>query len=122
MHEIGICEAVLDAVSRRANGRAVRRIVVRAGTLHRIAPDAFQQAFILVAGAGIAEGAATELIAVPAVARCSACKAETATDDPIAVCPACGSTSVELTGGEELTLESIEYRVAEPVTEGAVEA
>jgi hydrogenase nickel incorporation protein HypA/HybF len=118
MHEIGICEAVLAAVERRAQNRPVAHVVVRAGTLHRIAADAFQQAFTLVAGAGIAEGATTEVIAVPATAHCANCSAESPTDDAIAVCPVCGSTSVEIVGGDELVLESIEYRDVGAPTQG----
>jgi hydrogenase nickel incorporation protein HypA/HybF len=61
MHEIGYCEAVLDAVERRAEGRRVVRLGVRVGALHRIVPAAFEQSFQLVAAGGVADRASTEV-------------------------------------------------------------
>ncbi|HSP37717.1 MAG TPA: hydrogenase maturation nickel metallochaperone HypA [Frankiaceae bacterium] len=113
MHEISYCEGVLDAVLRRANGRPVSRIGVRAGTLHRLVPAAFEQSFQLVAGGTIAEGASTEVVPVPATAVCRACTHRTDTAGPIVSCPSCGGFEVDLEGGTELVLAWVEY--AEPV-------
>ena len=77
MHELGLCEAVLDAVTRRAQGRPVTRIVVRAGVLHRVAPEAFQQAFTIVAAGTEAEDAQTSVVTVLASVRCDDCGAAT---------------------------------------------
>ncbi len=109
MHEIGYCEGVLDAVLRRSGDRPVERIGVRAGTLHRLVPDAFQQSFALVAAGTPAEHAITDVIAVPATGVCTTCGNRFATPDPGALCPSCGGFDVELEGGDELTLAWIEY-------------
>jgi hydrogenase nickel incorporation protein HypA/HybF len=64
MHEIGICEDVLDAVLRRADGRTVRRVRVRIGTDHHVSPDLFDQAFPLVAAGTEAADATVEVSVV----------------------------------------------------------
>jgi Zn finger protein HypA/HybF involved in hydrogenase expression len=47
---------------------------------------------------------------VPLEATCSACGASTEVDDVVPACPACGAFDPDLRGGDELVLESIEYR------------
>jgi Zn finger protein HypA/HybF involved in hydrogenase expression len=64
MHEIGLCEALLDAVEKRAAGRQVTGVRVRIGTLHRVAEPALVQGFELVAVGSVADGAAIELVTV----------------------------------------------------------
>ena len=48
MHELGLCEGVLEAVERRAAGRRVTRVRVRVGAQHRVVESAFDQSFALV--------------------------------------------------------------------------
>ena len=109
MHEFGLCEGIVDAVQRRARGRRVSRVRVRAGTLHRIVAAAFRQAFAYAAEGTEAEHASVELVLVPVSALCKSCQAVTHCEDRIAICPGCGSMDLVLTAGEELILESIEY-------------
>ena len=110
MHELGLCEAIVHRVEERAGERPVARVRVRVGRLHHVHPDAFEQSFTMAAAGGVAEDAVAELVLVPVVARCPACGSETQADELVTACSACGSVEVELTAGDELTLESIEYR------------
>jgi hydrogenase nickel incorporation protein HypA/HybF len=112
VHELGLCEDIVAAVERRADGRPVARFTVQVGRLHHVHPEAFEQSIEIAAAGGPAEGAVAELVLVPVRARCRACGAETAADELITSCGACGSMDVELTGGEELVLESVEYQGA----------
>lgn len=64
MHELGMCEGVLAAVERRAQGRPVARVGVQVGTQLGVAPEAFQQNFELVAAGGVAAEATTHLTMV----------------------------------------------------------
>ena len=110
MHELGLCDSVLDAVERRAEGRPVARVRLQVGVLHRVVPEAFNQAFALVSAGTIADGAAVDLVSVPVRTACTTCGAENdAVDEPLA-CPGCGSIDVTWTGGDQLVLESLEYR------------
>ena len=47
---------------------------------------------------------------LPVLARCRACGASIESDDVPMACPTCGAVDVALVGGDELVLESIEYR------------
>lgn len=64
MHEVGMCEGILDAVERRAAGRRVLAVRVRAGDGLRVAEPALDQAFALVAEGTVAEGARVDLVTV----------------------------------------------------------
>lgn len=108
MHEVGLAEAILEAVEKRAAGRPVARAKVRAGALLRVVEPSMDQAFHLVTEGTVAEGAAIDLVVTPARLTCRSCGHEDGTLDPLAVCPACGGGDVDMTGGDELVLESIE--------------
>ncbi len=110
MHELGLCSSIVDAVARRAGERPVARVVVRVGRLHHVHPDAFDQSFAVAATGTVAEGAAAELVLLPVRARCGACSETWDSEDIPFSCPACGSIDVALVGGDELVLESVEYR------------
>jgi len=42
MHELGMCQAILDVVEKRAGDRPVARVRVRVGQLHHVHPEAFE--------------------------------------------------------------------------------
>ena len=109
MHEFGLCEGVLEAVRRRADGRPVRQVRLRVGVRHAAVPASMEQAFQLLAEGTEAGGATLVLVTIPARLACRGCGATADTDDLLAVCPSCGSDDVSLDGGDELTLESLEY-------------
>ncbi len=69
------------------------------------------QAFSFVAeGTEAAAGTAVELVTVlkPTI-TCRDCGLAEDTTDVLAVCPRCAGEDVEITGGDEMTLESITY-------------
>jgi len=109
VHELSYCEAVLEAVERRARGRQVSRVGVRIGTVHRIVAEAFQQSFEIAAVGGPAAGAVTEITVIPVMGHCMECREDFASADPAPACPACGSLDVAVDGGDEVTLEWIAY-------------
>ena len=115
MHEYGVCEGVLDAVRARARGRKVAAIRVRFGVWHAVDAESLSDAFESVAAGTEAADAAIELVTVPAQIACRGCGSSGDSTDLLAVCPRCASTDVELTGGDEMTLESVTY-VPEPAT------
>lgn len=117
MHELGLCTAIVDAVEQRAGERPVARVRVHVGRLHHVHPEAFDQSFAIAAMGTVADGAAAELVLLPVRARCQSCTHAWSTDELPSTCPTCGMVDVELVGGDELLLESIEYR-APPGEEG----
>jgi hydrogenase nickel incorporation protein HypA/HybF len=112
VHEFGLAEGVLDTVRRRAGGRPVLRVRLRAGVRHRVDEPSMAQAFQLVAQGTEAEGATLDLVTVPAQLTCRSCGGSAPTYDVLARCPSCDAEAVDLTGGEELVLESLTYAPA----------
>jgi hydrogenase nickel incorporation protein HypA/HybF len=110
VHEMSYCEAVLEAVERRADGRPVARIGVRIGVVHRVVAEAFAQSFAMAAAGGVAEGAVAEVLTIPVRGSCLVCGASFESSDPQPACEACGSLEVRAEGGNEVILEWIEYR------------
>jgi hydrogenase nickel incorporation protein HypA/HybF len=110
VHELGLCASIVDAVERRAGDREVRRVRVRVGQLHHVHPDAFAQSFAVAARGTVAADATPELVVLPVVMVCQSCGATWEGDAPVPGCPSCGGVDLELIGGDELVLESIEYR------------
>jgi hydrogenase nickel incorporation protein HypA/HybF len=118
MHELGMCEDIVAAVTQRAQGRRVAAVRVRVGSLQRVHPEAFVQSFALAADGTVAAGARVDLVAVAARTRCASCGATTESEELLTACPACGGVDVRIAGGDELVLESIEYLPAAAPTVG----
>ncbi|MBV9858021.1 MAG: hydrogenase maturation nickel metallochaperone HypA, partial [Streptosporangiaceae bacterium] len=97
------------AVRQRAGGRPVAGIRVRFGVLHAVDQESMEQAFRMVAEGTEAAGAAVDLVTVPARITCRDCGHSAQTSDPLAVCGRCASDRVEITGGDEMILESVRY-------------
>jgi len=112
MHEYGLAEDVLDSVRQRAGGRRVTGLRVRFGVRHAVDEESLAQAFGFVAEGTEAAGAEVKLITVPATLSCRDCGQTAPTRDVLAVCPHCAGENVDITGGDEMTLESITYAEA----------
>ncbi|QSB16134.1 hydrogenase maturation nickel metallochaperone HypA [Natronosporangium hydrolyticum] len=113
MHEIGLCEGIVAAVQRRAEGREVTRVRVRAGVLLRVVEPSLAQAFALLAAGTSAADAVVELVQVPAAATCPDCGYNGEVTDSLATCPECFEGGLRLSGGDEIVLESITLASAE---------
>ena len=109
MHEFGLCEGVLDAVHQRARGRQVAAIRVRFGVRHAVDSESLAQAFTMMAEGTEAAGATVDLVTVPAAIACPDCGFSGETADLLAVCPRCGAADIQISGGDEMMLESIRY-------------
>jgi hydrogenase nickel incorporation protein HypA/HybF len=112
MHEYGLAEGVLDTVRQRAGGRKVTAIKVRFGVRHAVDAESMSQAFTFVAAGTEAADAAVDLVTVPAQLSCRGCGLASETTDVLAICPRCCSGDVDITGGDEMTLESVTYDAA----------
>lgn len=116
MHEVGICEGLMDLVTQQSDGRPVSGVRLRIGARHAVVPEAFQQAFALASAGTVADGAALELTVTPVALDCRTCGEHRESTDPLPLCVGCGASDVAVSGGDELVLESLRYG---PVEEGA---
>jgi hydrogenase nickel incorporation protein HypA/HybF len=118
MHEFGLCEGVLDTVRQRSRGRNVAAIRVRFGVRHAVDAESLAQAFSMVAEGTEAAGAAVELVTVPATIACPDCGFSGETAGLLTTCPRCGGTNAEISGGDEMVLESIRYAATSAAERG----
>jgi hydrogenase nickel incorporation protein HypA/HybF len=120
VHEMGLCEAIVEATLRRANGRAVKAVRVRVGG-HQVNPGVIDQAFRLAAAGTVAADADIDLVVTPPTVRCRGCGRHATVADAfdLAVCSQCGSGDVEVTGTDEVVLESITLIRAPEPADGA---
>jgi hydrogenase nickel incorporation protein HypA/HybF len=118
VHEFGVAAAVLDAVEARAAGRRVTGVRLHVGALQRLDRAVFDDAFALVGGGGVADGAGIEVVEVGVEVRCRDCAAGTTGDELITTCGRCAGHDLELVTGDELVLESI--TLADPGVESRV--
>ncbi|MEU8246664.1 hydrogenase maturation nickel metallochaperone HypA [Nonomuraea sp. NPDC048916] len=118
MHELGMCEGLVELIRQQAGDRGVTGARVRVGTRHAVVGEAFDQAFALAAAGTPAEDAVLDLVVTPLTVTCRDCGSRTESLDVLAVCPVCGSADVELSGGDELVLESVSYREEGPHVPG----
>jgi hydrogenase nickel incorporation protein HypA/HybF len=107
MHELSLATSIVDAVCDKAGGRAVRRVTVRIGALMAVVPEAMEFCFGLAVEGTVADGAVLAIEHRPGTAHCRSCNADVRLRDPILLCP-CGSADLEVTGGRELQIVSME--------------
>lgn len=115
MHELAICQALLDQVDEIARQRAARVTLVRVaiGPLSGVEPQLLQQAYTLACAGTAADGATLAIEEMPVRVGCRSCNAETAATPSRLVCGACGDWHTEVTSGDEMMLLQLELEVDE---------
>jgi hydrogenase nickel incorporation protein HypA/HybF len=112
MHELSVAQSLLRLTlqhAEAAGGRKVTRLNLVIGQMSSMVDESVQFYWDVVAKGTAAAGARLHFERVPATFRCLHCQAnftlESQTDF---VCPQCQSLDVQMTGGDEFRLESIE--------------
>jgi hydrogenase nickel incorporation protein HypA/HybF len=109
VHELGLCEDILRAVLRRADGRRVRAARVRIGG-HPVDPQVIETNVQLAAAGGPADGIRLDVVSVPSTVRCRSCRSVADAADALALvaCRACGGIDIAYDSEDhDLVLESI---------------
>ncbi|MFQ5547381.1 MAG: hydrogenase maturation nickel metallochaperone HypA [Woeseia sp.] len=110
MHELAICQALVDQVSAVAAAQragAVTDIYVRVGPLSGIEHPLMRNAFPVAASGTIAGDAELHLDRTPVRVRCLECGAETEASVNRLTCGRCTNWRTELISGDELLLERV---------------
>jgi len=108
MHELALCEAIVEAVHRNADGQRVDRVDVRIGYFRQVVPRSLLFSWELLTSGTALAGTELHLEHVPAVIVCDSCGRRTTMDAPILLCPGCESADVELVSGDEFEIASID--------------
>ena len=117
MHELSLCQAILDHVDQRSDGRAVQRVEVRIGYLRQVVPDSLQFSWEMLTEGTSTRTASSSWSTSPPACTVVSCGVDTTLDWPVLACKACEGIDVELRSGEELELAWID--VADTVDVGA---
>ena len=111
MHEVGIAQAILEHALGAAQSNGITRIAklqLRIGVFSGVVDDALRFSFEVASQGTKAEGAVLEVDNVPLRVRCIDCGREKEIQPILFQCPSCGSRSVNILTGQELSLDSIE--------------
>lgn len=109
MHELSLCGAIADIVSRRAGERRVGIIHLRIGELRQVIPDTLAFCWTLVTADTELDGSILEVERVAPVLHCRACGRDERLTGVIAfACPACGDINVDAVAGEEFEVIAFE--------------
>ena len=111
MHEMALCQGVLDIIDDQQRGQSferVLRIILEVGALGHVDPHALRFAFDVSARGTAAEGAALEIVELVGRAWCTQCSESVTLVRREDGCPRCGARTLILEQGEELRLRELE--------------
>jgi hydrogenase nickel incorporation protein HypA/HybF len=111
MHELTLCEAILDILDeekRRRRFSSLRRLKLEIGRFGCVDPDAIVYAFDVTTRGSWLEGVAVEVVRPPGRAKCLDCGEEVEVADRLADCPRCGGSRLLPIGGDQMRLVEME--------------
>lgn len=111
MHELSVTQNILQIAAdhaANANAKRVTDLYLVIGQLSSIVDDSVQFYWEIISKNTICEGATLHFERIPATLRCLDCGHSYTLDRELMACPACESTRVRVTAGEEFRLDSIE--------------
>ena len=111
MHELSVCQALIEQVARVARDNDAKRvvsIVITVGPLSGVEPQLLEHAYPIAAAGTVAEDARLVIEEVPVRVRCRSCGVESDALANSLVCGACGDWRVDVTSGEEMLLQRVE--------------
>jgi hydrogenase nickel incorporation protein HypA/HybF len=111
MHELSIAQNIIEILEderRRQPFERVASIRLRIGVLSNIVPDTLRFCFEAIRDETLARGAELLIDTVPGRADCASCRAEVLIEEPVLLCPACGSGGLTLLSGEEMDIASVD--------------
>jgi hydrogenase nickel incorporation protein HypA/HybF len=112
MHELAVCQALIDQVERIAHNRGARRVLsitVSVGALSGTEARLLEHAYPLASAGTAAEGARLRVETVPVRVRCRKCRSETEAAPNRLLCGQCSDWQVDVVAGEELLLRRVEF-------------
>lgn len=111
MHELSICQALMEQVERVAAEQRARRVVsvtLRIGPLAGVEPMLLESAFPLASAGTIAADSRLIIEQAEVRVQCLECGAESQAQSTRLLCGACGNWRVRVLSGEELLLASVQ--------------
>ncbi|WP_320822220.1 hydrogenase maturation nickel metallochaperone HypA [Reinekea sp.] len=118
MHELSLCQALIQLVRERTAPRPIRQlthITVAIGSLAGVDADAFAFAFSAIRDQALHPACQLELVSVPAFGRCANCGRRDRVQYASAGCSYCGHWPVQLEpGGDDICLTGMKFAATTP--------
>jgi len=117
MHEMSICQGLLNQVEQIAHERGANRvdsIVLSIGPLSGVEPKLLNRAFEIARLDTVARDAKLEIETGPVVVECRICGGGGEAQVNRLLCPSCGGWQVDLMQGDELLLLRLEISEINP--------
>ena len=111
MHELAICQSLMDRVESIAlerDAQNVTSIVVAMGPLSGVEAQLLKNAYSVASAGTIAEDAELIIEYLPVRVQCTQCDAESEVLANKLICKECGDWRTSLISGDELMLMSVE--------------
>lgn len=112
MHELAVTESILKIAletAQRAKAKRITAINLVIGGLTSYVDDSIQFYFDFLSENTLAQGATLHFQREPALATCQNCQHQFTVTPPLPpYCPACQSYTLQVSGGNDFYIESIE--------------
>ncbi|HAU14120.1 MAG: hydrogenase maturation nickel metallochaperone HypA [Pseudomonadales bacterium] len=111
MHEMSLCESVLQIVEEEAARQRfskVKWLQLEIGTLAGVEVEAMRFCFDAVSRNSVLEGAALDIVQPVGQAWCMQCAKTLPLRERYQPCPECGGYQLQVTGGDEMRIKELE--------------
>ncbi len=111
MHEMSLCEGVLQVLETEAAKQGfqkVKAVWLEIGDLSSVEPEAMSFSFEVVMRNTLADRATLNIINVEGCAWCMKCSKSVSVKQRFDECPDCGSYQLQVTGGDEMKIKELE--------------
>ncbi len=111
MHEMSLSEGVLQLIEQNARSQGFSRVMgvqLEIGELAGVDLEAMRFSFDAVTRGTLADDAKLDILSAPGEAWCMPCGHSVRIARRIDPCPDCGSHQLQVTGGNEMLLKSLE--------------
>jgi hydrogenase nickel incorporation protein HypA/HybF len=111
MHEMSICESIVQTLEEQAAAQSYSRVrVVRLeiGPFAGVEPESLRFCFDAVTRGTLAESAGLEIISTQPEAWCLSCGKNVVIEARFDPCPECGGRHLQVNGGDELRIKELE--------------
>jgi len=116
MHEWSLACALVRSAEEEARRRgaiSVHAVTVSVGFLTGVVPELLRRSYDMAVAGTLLEGAPLLIRMEPVSARCPACKKESTFEGFALLCPACGTSGLEVVAGDEIFLRGLDLEVAD---------
>jgi hydrogenase nickel incorporation protein HypA/HybF len=110
VHELAITQSILEIAeneARRSGARRINKIKLRLGSFTGLVKEAVEFSFDAIKSGTLAEDGQLEIEVINLRTRCPGCGDETASEQPVFLCPRC-AIALQIVSGREMQIEYID--------------